>query len=110
MLELTESEAPTEVQARPEAVAPWPHTVFILVVLALWAMHGARYSPVAMIASMPRSVLYVGVMVLEYLLVGSTIAGLYHRRQFIAGVLGSLQARGACSTKSRGGSWSFWAE
>src|ERR1019366_2180444 len=92
MPELLESEAPAEAHVRPEAVAPWPHTLFILAVLALWAMYGARYSPVAMIAAMPRSVFYASEMVLEYLIVGSTIAGLYHRRQFIARVFGDLRA------------------
>jgi hypothetical protein len=41
-------------------------------------------------------------MVFEYLLVGSTIAGLYHRRQFIAGVFGSLQARNLPGEIGRG--------
>lgn len=102
MPELLESEAPAEVHARPEAVAPWPHTVFILAVLALWAMYGARYSPMAMLASVPRSVFYAAEMVLEYLIVGSTIAGLYHRRRFIAGVFGSLQWRDVLDELSRG--------
>jgi membrane protease YdiL (CAAX protease family) len=102
MPELLESEAPAEAHVRPEAVAPWPHTLFILAVLALWAMYGARYSPVAMIAAMPRSVFYASEMVLEYLIVGSTIAGLYHRRQFIAGVLGNLRAHNVLGEIGKG--------
>jgi membrane protease YdiL (CAAX protease family) len=93
MPELVESEAPAEVHVRPEAVAPWPHTLVILAVLALWAVCGAFRSPLAMVGAMPRSIMYTGQMVMQYLLVGSTIAGLYDRRRFILGVFGSPRAR-----------------
>ena len=76
---------------RSDAVAPWPHTVFILAVLALWATYGALHSPAAMVERTPRAVIYLFQMVMTYLLIGSTIAGLYHRRQFIAAMFGDLR-------------------
>ncbi len=86
-------EASAGVPLRADAVAPWPHTVFILAVLALWAAYGALHSPAAMLERAPRAVIYLFQMVMMYLLVGSTIAGLYHRRQFLSIVVGSLRAR-----------------
>jgi membrane protease YdiL (CAAX protease family) len=86
---LDNEDLPT-VRIGPPPVAPWPHTVFIVAVLALWAIFGALISPVTVVANMPRGAMYAFQMVTDYLLVGSTIAGLYHRRQFIAGVTGSL--------------------
>jgi uncharacterized protein len=90
------------VDVRPDAIAPWPHTLFILAVLALWAVYGALRSPLLMAADMPRSVMYTGQMVMQYLLVGSTIAGLYHRRRFIAGVFGSVRVRDVFSDIGKG--------
>jgi membrane protease YdiL (CAAX protease family) len=93
MPELLESEAPAAVQVRPAAVAPWPHTLFLLAILALWASYGVRFSPASMASGMPLSLMYIGQMSMMYLLTGTTIAGLYHRRQFIEGVFGSFSAR-----------------
>jgi hypothetical protein len=93
MFELLESEASAEVHVGPDPVAPWPHTVFILAVLGVWATYGALYSPVAMVDRMPRSMMYTVQMMVQYLLAGTTIAGLYHRRQFLAGVLGGFEWR-----------------
>lgn len=97
MAELLESEpgpafqTPAGVFPRTDAVAPWPHTVFILAVLALWATYGALHAPAAMVEKAPRTVIYLFQMVMMYLLIGSTIAGLYHRRQFIAAMFGDLR-------------------
>ena len=84
-------EAEASVEVRPEAVAPWPHTVFLMAVLAIWATYGAmRWRwPVSV---MPHGVTYTSSILVQCLLVGSTIAGLYHRRQFVAGVLGRFSA------------------
>jgi membrane protease YdiL (CAAX protease family) len=87
MPELTESEAPAEMRIRRDAVAPWPHTLFILVVLALWATYGAmrwRLPP----SVMPHSITYTSSIIVQWLLAGATIGGLYHRRSFLMGVLG----------------------
>jgi len=90
-----------EVQTRPEAVAPWPHTLFIVVVLALWAAYGLMrlYLPAA---ATPRMRAYTSTIIVQYLLVGSTIAGLYHRREFLSGVLGGFRARGVAGDIGRG--------
>ena len=87
MPDTVESEVPLEVRLRQEPVAPWPHTVFLVVVLGLWAAYGALRMrlPATM---MPRVFTYTSSIIVQCLLVGTTIAGLYHRRQFLVGVLG----------------------
>jgi membrane protease YdiL (CAAX protease family) len=87
MLDVLNSESPAETSTRPEPVAPWPHTAFLLVVLVLWAFYGLLHSHL-LAAVMPRGISYVTHIVLECLLVGTTIAGLYHRRRFISKVIG----------------------
>ena len=101
MPEGLEEEAPAEVGTRPEAVAPWPHTLFLVVVLALWAAYGLMrlYSPAQ---TTPRLLSYGSSIIVQYLLVGSTIAGLYHRRQFVSDVLGGFTARGMAGDIGRG--------
>lgn len=101
MPEELELEAPAEVRTRPEAVAPWPHTLFIVVVLALWAAYGLTrlYLPAS---TTPRLLSYGSSIIMQYLLVGSTIAGLYHRRQFLSDVLGGFRARGMAGDIGRG--------
>lgn len=81
------SEVPVVVRLRPEPIAPWPHTVFLMLVLALGAAYGAlRLRLPAAIG--PRAFTYASSIVLQCLLVGTTIAGLYHRRRFLLGVIG----------------------
>jgi membrane protease YdiL (CAAX protease family) len=76
-----------EISIRPQPIAPWFHTVFLLVVLTLWATSSAlRLNLPANVMS--HYVTYTSSIVIQCLLVGSTIAGLYHRRQFIISVLG----------------------
>jgi uncharacterized protein len=94
MRDVVESEAPAQSRTRPEPVAPWPHTVFLLVVLTLWAFYGLLHSRV-LASVMPRPASYVSHVIIECLLAGSTIAGLYHRRRFISEVFGTVTARGA---------------
>ena len=78
-----------EISVRPQPIAPWFHTVFLLVVLTLWATYGAlRLNLPANV--MPHYMTYTSNIIIQCLLVGSTIAGLYHRRQFITSVLGSF--------------------
>jgi membrane protease YdiL (CAAX protease family) len=87
MPDTLDSEVPLEVRLRQEPVAPWPHTVFLVVVLGLWAAYGALRMrlPATM---MPRGFTYTSSIIVQCLLVGTTIAGLYHRRQFLVSVLG----------------------
>lgn len=86
-----EERDPAEPSAPPEPIAPWFHTVFLLIILMLWA----TYSTLRLNLNLPPSatshyVSYTSSIIMQCLLVGSTIAGLYHRRQFICSVLGSL--------------------
>ena len=92
MGDVLDEEAQAEIRMRPEAVAPWPHTLFLVVVLALWATYGLvrLYLPTA---ATPRPLAYISSIVVQCLLVGSTIAGLYHRRRFVSDVLGGLNWR-----------------
>lgn len=78
-----------KISIRPGSIAPWFHTVFLLVVLTLWATYGAlRLNLPASVTS--HYMTYTSSIIIQCLLVGSTIAGLYHRRQFITSVLGSF--------------------
>jgi membrane protease YdiL (CAAX protease family) len=101
MRDVLEEEAPAETRVRPEAVAPWPHTLFLVVVLALWATYGLvrLYLPAA---ATPRPLAYISSIVVQCLMVGSTIAGLYHRRQFVSDVLGGLNWREIGADAGRG--------
>ena len=93
MPEPVQSEAAAETAVRPGAIAPWPHTLAILAVLGLWAIYGAvRWRLPASV--MPHAVTYTSSIIAQWLLVGSTIAGLYQRRQFLMGVFGSTGAGG----------------
>lgn len=93
----TPSEAPQSSSPVPQTpagedtqpIAPWWHTALLVLVLALWAAYGALRSSVFPIATgLPRSLMYGGQMLIQYLLVGSTVAGLYHRRRFLRDVFG----------------------
>jgi uncharacterized protein len=101
MSDVVESEALAGERVRPEPVAPWPHTVFLLGVLALWAVYGGLHS--RLLASvMPRGATYISHTMIECLLVGTTVAGLYHRRQFLTEVLGQVTRRGAALDIAQG--------
>ena len=76
------------------AIAPWQHTVAMLVVLGLWAWLGELRRQLPGPAT-PRPIAYTSNMLVEFLLAGSAIAGLYARRDFLARVFGRLTALGA---------------
>jgi membrane protease YdiL (CAAX protease family) len=101
MPEVVESEAAAKVRTPPEPVAPWFHTVFLLVVLTPWAFYGWLHSRV-LASVMPRGISYISHIVMECLLAGATIAGLYHRRLFISGIFGKMTVRGAALDVARG--------
>jgi hypothetical protein len=82
---------PPETIVRPQPIAPWFHTLSLLCVLALWAASSA----LRLSLNLPTTIVshystYTSSIIMQVLLVGSTIAGLYHRRQFVASVLGSF--------------------
>ena len=89
-------QAPADVRTRPEPVAPWQHTVFMLVVLGLWAWLGVLRRQLPGPAT-PRALAYISNMLVEYLLAGTAIAGLYARRQFLTRVFSRLTARRAAT-------------
>lgn len=100
MPEVVESETPVEARA-PEAAAPWWHTAFLLVVLTLWAFYGMLHSRV-LASVMPRGITYISHVIIECLLAGTTIAGLYHRRRFLYQVFGTVTLRGSVLDVARG--------
>lgn len=100
LLDLPEAAEPA--QHDDDAVAPWPHTAFMLAVLAMWALYGAMRSRAHIVSSMPRPELYAGQMMLQYMLVGTTIAGLYHRRHFLRAVLGDFTTAGVLTDLGQG--------
>lgn len=93
MPDILESQVPAETRSRPGPVAPWLHTLFLLVVLGLWALYGFLHARI-LASVMPRSISYISHIVLECLLAGTTIAGLYDRRRFISFVIGRVTPRG----------------
>ncbi len=101
MPDLEELEAPVDVSVQLGPVAPWPHTVFILAVLGLWASYGALRS-YSSASAMMHGVRYTASIVMQCLLVGSTIAGLYRRRDFITGILGRIAPWGIAADVGRG--------
>lgn len=74
---------------RRERVAPWQHTVIILLVLVLWAVYGALRSRIGINSEAPRWMRYSGQMLVLWLMTGTTIAGLYHRRRFLRSLVGT---------------------
>jgi hypothetical protein len=74
---------------RRERVAPWQHTMIILLVLVLWAVYGALRAQSGIISEAPRWMRYAGQMLVLWLMTGTTIAGLYHRRRFLRSLVGS---------------------
>lgn len=88
MLDTAVAPPQAEASVRPQQIAPALHTIFLLVILIFWASYSAmRFSLPPSV--MPHFVTYLSSIVVQSLLVGSTIAGLYHRRQFIYSALGS---------------------
>ncbi len=87
MLDTDAAPRQAEASVRPHTIAPAFHTIFLLAILILWAGYSAlRFTLPPSV--MPRTVTYLSSIVVQSLLVGSTIAGLYHRRQFINSMLG----------------------
>jgi len=64
-----------------QPVAPWPHTVALFAVLTLTTIYGRGRA--ASTAIEPSKITrYLSTGVVEWLLLGSVIAGIYHRREF----------------------------
>jgi len=71
-----------------ERVAPWLHTVFIVGVLVVWVAMSAMRTSMGLVSDAPRWLRYSGQVMVLWLMTGTTVAGLYHRRRFLRGALG----------------------
>ena len=73
-------------QDAPTPIAPWWHTGCVLIVLGLWAAlsGGRRHAYEAG----PHSLTYLSQIMLSWMLFGTVIAGVLHRRAFFAGTIG----------------------
>ena len=91
MLVLAEDATPTKSALRRDRVAPWQHTAFIVLILALWAVYGALRSKSGAMPDTPRWLRYSGQIMALSLMTGTTIAGLYHRRRFIRMLVGRIE-------------------
>lgn len=94
MPDAAENPAPVDMPAQAGPIAPWPHTVAMLVVLGLWGWLGALRRQLPGPAT-PRAIALTSNLLVEILLAGSAIAGLYARREFLAKVFGRLTVRRA---------------
>jgi membrane protease YdiL (CAAX protease family) len=81
------------VEQKQNEIAPWQHTGLVLAMLALMATCGARYPPTFILAHLSRNTTYLCQMSVTWLLTGVTIAGLYHRRQFLSDAFGRGRVR-----------------
>ena len=70
-------------------LAPWPHTVAVLSVLAITTVLGHMRSAERAAEATPGALRYVSTLLLEWLLLGSVIGGIYHRRAFFTRALAS---------------------
>lgn len=74
------------------SLAPWQHTLLLVGVLSLWAAYGGLRSHLTPTA-MPLMIRYTSSIIMQWLLVGSTLAGIYHRRDFLSRVVGHPNLR-----------------
>lgn len=56
--------------------------------LVLWAVYGTLHSKIGINSEAPRWMRYSGQMLVLWLMTGTTIAGLYHRRRFLRSLVG----------------------
>lgn len=75
--------------AVPAPIAHWTHTVALSVVLLLTTLAGRMRSLVPIEHAQPHLARYLSSMLVEWLLLGSVIAGIYHRGPFLLQALRS---------------------
>ena len=73
---------PPSAEETPKPVAHWLHTVALGGVLLLTTLYGHSRAGEAIVTEAPRIPRYISTMMLEWLLLGAVIAGVYHRRVF----------------------------
>ena len=62
------------------AIAPWWHTAAVLAILGMWA--AMSYGRSAAARSEHHAALYVSTIMMEWMLMGAVVGGVYRRRQF----------------------------
>jgi membrane protease YdiL (CAAX protease family) len=77
-LEIPAPNTPYSDTARP--IAPWQHTVAIIVLLGMWTVLGGHRSHAP--ETNPRGTVYAGGIMTSWMLFGSVVAGIYVRRSF----------------------------
>jgi membrane protease YdiL (CAAX protease family) len=85
--------------AKPQPIAHWTHTLALIVVLGFTTAYGHQRSATAPLSDVPRITRYLTSMIVEWLLLGSVIAGIYRRREFF---LGALRDRAMKTSESFG--------
>ena len=69
-------------EATPRPIAHWSHTLALVFILVIFAFFGHARSTSTAIDATPKIMRYGTSILLEWLLLGSVIAGIYHRRTF----------------------------
>ena len=87
---VTEDASYTRPGVHRDRVAPWQHTALVVLVCVLWAMFGALRASHGFGADTPRWLRYSGQLLVLWLMTGTTVAGLYHRRRFIRAAVGHI--------------------
>ena len=77
--------------ATPQPIAPWPHTLALVVILVTAAVLGAQRTSTfsGAMATIPQWYRYASSVLMSWLLLGSVIAGIYYRGAFLARTLRS---------------------
>lgn len=73
---------PPHGDSAPRPIAPWAHTLAICCVLLLTTLSGRARAASTAVDAASHSMRYTTTMLLEWLLLGSVIAGIYRRREF----------------------------
>jgi membrane protease YdiL (CAAX protease family) len=74
-----------DIQPTQQSLAPWWHTVAILLLFGLWAIADTHRA--AAVANGLNSFRYIGSIMFGWMTLGTVVAGLYHRRDFFRATL-----------------------
>ena len=67
---------------KSEPIAPAAHTIVFLLLLLLTTIYGHLHAAPALVEATPRLTRFISTVLYEWLLLGSVIAGIYHRGAF----------------------------
>jgi membrane protease YdiL (CAAX protease family) len=85
--------------AEPQTIAPWWHTIAVLLLLAIWG--GISSTRTRTYTNTPHAVTYLSQMAMSWMLFGTVVAGILHRGAFFYATLKN-RAR-SFSTDARSG-------